>query len=173
MKQLEGTILKYEFCSCVTFANGHKSSFRKVEQIKVGKANDGYSFTMLGSSEETIDGDEPEEWNAIILQFGKTLCPYTLLATGDGELTGVQDFEEIKGHWLDQRQEIIDYYNSYLVKKESNRFYLAFNSEEKFFNIMKNNMFPRLLFWQDNLQNQKIEIRDFPAAKRFTIFTFR
>ena len=51
MKELEVPTIKYDFSSLVIFANGHKSSFRKVEQIKVGKANDGYSFSMLGSSE--------------------------------------------------------------------------------------------------------------------------
>lgn len=172
MLRLEDGLIKYEFNSCVTFANGHKSSFRKVEHIQVVKSDDGYSFTMLGPSDATIDGNEPEEWNAIILQFGKALYPYNLLVSENGEMIGVQDFEKIKDHWFEQRRGIIDYYNSYLVEKESNRFYLAFNSEEKFFNIIKNNMFPRLLFWQDNLKNQEVEIRDFPAAKRLAIFTF-
>lgn len=173
MYNFENTNVLYEFSSCVTFVDGHKSTFRKVESIQAQREKEGYLFTFLGTSDELIDGKEPEDWNPIILQFGRALCPYGLQVTEQGELTGVHDFETVKKHWFDQRREIIDYYNNYYIEKESNQYALALDSEEKFFSIIKKNMFPRLLFWQEGLASQEVEIRDFPSPARLAIFTFQ
>ena len=80
----------------MTFVDGHKSTFRKVESIQAQREKEGYLFTFLGTSDELIDGKEPEDWNPIILQFGRALCPYGLQVTEQGELTGVHDFETVK-----------------------------------------------------------------------------
>lgn len=82
----------------MTFVDGHKSTFRKVESIQAQREKEGYLFTFLGTSDELIDGKEPEDWNPIILQFGRALCPYGLQVTEQGELTGVHDFETVKKH---------------------------------------------------------------------------
>lgn len=163
----------YEFNTCITFANGQKSSFRKLEHIQAEEGKDGYAFTMKGSSNETLDDKEPEDWDAIVLEFGKALYPIGLRVSGQGEFVGLRDFEGIKEHWKARRQEIIDYYNSYLIEKESNRYALALKTEDKFYHILKENMFYRLFLWQESLQNQKVEIRDFPTRARLAIFTFQ
>ncbi|MBO4531341.1 MAG: hypothetical protein IK017_11885 [Paludibacteraceae bacterium] len=162
----------YEFNTCITFANGQKSSFRKLEHIQAEEGKDGYAFTMKGSSNETLDDKEPEDWDAIVLEFGKALYPIGLRVSGQGEFVGLRDFEGIKEHWKARRQEIIDYYNSYLIEKESNRYALALKTEDKFYHILKENMFYRLFLWQESLQNQKVEIRDFPTRARLAIFSF-
>ena len=39
----------YEFDSTVTFANGKKTTFRKVEHVTAKKVDDSYVFSMQGS----------------------------------------------------------------------------------------------------------------------------
>lgn len=162
----------YEFNSCVTFANGDTNTFRKIEHVSAENIGDSYIFTMQGSSEETLDGDEPEGWDAIVLKFGKALYPFSLQVSNEGRLNGFKDFEKIRNQWLERRQSIIDYYNDYYIEKESDRYYFVLKTEEKFFGILQKNMFYRLLFWQDNIDVEDIEIRDFPLNTRLTTFTF-
>lgn len=162
----------YAFSGKVTFADGHVSLFTKKDHVEVTKRKDVYICAMHGSSDEKLNGNDPDEFDAVILEFGKALYPMSLRVSEEGELLGVDDFDGLKEHWLAKRKEIIDYYNSYVVEKESNRYALALDSEEKFFNIIKKNMLYRLLFWQDELPNQEVEIRDFPARARLAIFTF-
>lgn len=173
MFDIEQLNTSFDFTATVIFANGHQSVFHKEEHICAKRVKDYYDFTFQGSSNESINNKAPEEWDDIVLQFGKALYPLSLKVSEQGELTGVRDFEKVKDHWFAKRQEIIDYYNSYLIEKESNRYALALMSEEKFSNIIKKNMFYRLLFWQDELSSQEIEIRDFPARARLAIFSFQ
>ena len=163
----------YEFDSTVTFANGKKTTFRKVEHVTAKKVDESYVFTMQGSSEEIIDGDEPDGWDVVVLRFGKALYPYSLKVERDGGLSGVLDFEKVKAHWFDQRQQIIDYYNDYYIEKESNRYALALKSEEKFFQTLKDNLFYSLFFWSENQPDHQVVIRDFPSRTRLAIFTFK
>lgn len=163
----------YEFISSVTFANGSRISFRKIEHVKADNIDGSYIFTMQGTSEETLDEMEPEDWDAIVLKFGKALYPYWLKVSAQGELLKVHDFSKIQKHWLEKRQEIIDYYNDYYIEKESNNYFLALKKEENFLEVIRKNMFCRLFFWQDNMQNQELEIRDFPLNTRLTTFVFQ
>ena len=173
MYDFERIEASYEFSSCVTYTDCHKSTFRKIEHVKVGCTDDARIFTMQGSSEETIDGKEPEGWGEIILRFGKALYPITLNVNERGKVIGIKDFEKTKEHWMTRRREIVESYeNNFLIKKESYRYALALKTEEKFIDILNKNMFYRLLLWQDGISGQMIEIRDFPASGRLAIFTF-
>ncbi len=162
----------YSFSAKVTFADGHVTLFSKKDHVEVNKRKDVYLFTMHGSSDEKLNGKDPDEFDAVVLELGKALYPIDLRVSEEGEFLGVDDFEALKNQWEANRKKIIDFYNSYLVEKESNRYALAFDSEEKFFNILKKNMLYRLLFWLDKSPNQEVEIRDFPARARLAIFTF-
>ena len=174
MYDFERIEASYEFSSCVTYTDCHKSTFRKIEHVKVGCTDDARIFTMQGSSEETIDGKEPEGWGEIILRFGKALYPITLNVNERGKVIGIKDFEKTKEHWMTRRREIVESYeNNFLIKKESYRYALALKTEEKFIDILNKNMFYRLLLWQDGISGQRIEIRDFPATGRLAIFTFQ
>lgn len=174
MFKFESINASYEFSSCVTFVDGHKSSFRKVERLKAENTKEAYVFTMLGTSEEMVDGKEPEEWGAIILHFGKELYPYSLLVSDQGDLLRVQDFERVREHWMTRKKELMEFYeHNFLIKKEAYRYALALKTEEKFLDIIRRNMFYKLLFWQDNIMGQEVEIRDFPAPQRLAIFTFQ
>lgn len=163
----------YDFSSVVTFANGQRSAFHKVEHVEARMDGNDYSFLMKGSSDETLNGVVPEEFDAIILEFGKALYPIDLRISDQGEFIAVNDFEGLKEHWLARRKEIVDYYNSYLIEKESNKYALALKTEEKFFNTLKENMLYKLLFWREEEPVASLGVRDFPSRARISTFVFQ
>lgn len=163
----------YEFVSCVTFCDGHKSTFCKKEHVKAVGSDGLYIFTMLGSSEETVDGMAPVDWSDIILQFAKALYPITLRVSGQGDFMAVENFEELRRRWKEKCQKIIDYYNSSLIEEESQRFALVMETEDKFFHTLKENVFYRLFFWTVDQPVQQVVIRDFPSYARLAIFSFQ
>ncbi len=164
----------YDFDSCITFVNGRKSVFHKTENIQIKKNRGGYEFLMLGSNEETLNGKTPDEFDAIILEFGKALYPMSLQVSEKGDFLGINDFNKLKDHWMTRRREIVEYYENFFpIKKQSYRYSLALDSEDKFYNILKENMFYRLLFWQEESPKQEVIIRDFPQMERLSIFTFQ
>ncbi|MBO4529121.1 MAG: hypothetical protein IK017_12940 [Paludibacteraceae bacterium] len=166
----------YEFASVVTFANGKRSEFKKKDQILFNRDDtekDKFVVTMLGSHDETIDGNPVDDFNQIILQFGKALYPIKMKVSDHGEIEHLLDFSEMKERWKLRREELIEYYEyEYLVKKQSHRYAVGLKSEEKFFGILKENMLYRLFFWYDNKQPQDLILHDFPARARKAIFTF-
>lgn len=163
----------YEFDSCITFVNGHKCIFHKVEHLQIKKSRGGYEFLMKGSDEELMNGRVPEEFDAIILEFWKAFYPFSFQVSEDGEFLSLNNFDKLKEHWLTRRREIVEYYENFFpIKKQSYRYALALDSEEKFKNILKENIFYRLLLWQEDSSNQEIVIRDFPSMGRLAIFNF-
>ncbi len=173
MYDFERVEASYEFLSCVTYTDCHKSNFRKIEHMKAECADGSYVFTMLGSTEESVDGIVPEGWGEIILKFGKALYPISLKVNENGEVFGINEFEKFKEQWMTRRREIVESYeNNFFIKKESYRYALALKTEEKFIDILRRNMFYCLLLWQDVASEHKVEIRDFPASGRLAIFTF-
>lgn len=169
----QGIETSYDFTSVVTFANGNTSSFHKVEHIYAQQEKQDFSFTMKGSTDETFDGKTPEDWAAIVLEFGKALYPINLSVSEQGDFMAVDDFEGVKQHWKDERQRLVDYYNNYWIEKESNRYALALKTEEKFYRTLKENMFYRLFFWREGQTDQQVVVRDFPLRARLSIFTFQ
>lgn len=165
--------LSYEFCTCVTHEDGCKTTFRKVEHIDARKDNSGFLFTFNGSSDETIDGKELEDWSEIFLKFGKALYPYTLKVSEDGKLLAVQNFEELRNSWMKKRSALVEYYeyNSH-VKDVSYSYMQSLNSEKTFLSILRRNAFFHLLFWQDNKLSQEVELQDFPTPNKLSIYCF-
>lgn len=174
MYNFEEISASYEFCTCITFADGHKSSFRKVEHIEAIRDKFGFKFTFEGSEDETFDGKEPDDWGAIFLELGKKLYPYTLQVGENGELIGVQDFDELKERWLTSRDELLENYeHNFEVKKVAFSYAYSLNSERMFLSLLRRNLFFHLLFWQDNLPSQEIEIKDFPDMSSLSVFLFQ
>ncbi len=164
-------LLTYEYCTCVTDDHGQKTTFRKVEHIGVRKDNSGFLFTFNGSSDETIDGAEPVDWSEIYYKFGKILYPYTLKVSDEGKLVGVQNFDSLRNRWLRERFDLIEYYQQKIRDKDVSYSYMkSLDSERKFLSVLRRDMFFHLFFWQDNLPNQEIEIKDFPINSLISIF---
>ena len=174
MYDIKQTDVSYVFHSSVTFTNGHKSTFQKIEHVQIKKTTNGkYEFKMIGSDEELLNGKEPEEFDAIVLEFGKVLYPISLQVSEDGEFLGINDFENLKEHWLTRGREIVEHYNSdVLIENEYKRYALSLASKETFYNILKYNSFYRLLFWNEDLLKREFVIRDFPACGRQVTFYF-
>ncbi len=173
MYNFDNIAASYEFSACVMFADGKKTSFTKVEHIQAKREDEGYCFTFNGSSNEKVNGKDPEDWNAIIIEFGKALYPYSLQVSDHGRLNSILDFDNFKEHWMTRRREIVEYYEcNFPIKKMSYSYSLSLKTEKKFLNILRKNLFYRLLFWQDDQTNQEIEIRDFPGREKFAIFSF-
>lgn len=165
--------LSYEFSVCVTHEDGHKTTYCKVEHIDAQKDNTGFLFTLNGSSEETINGKEPEDWGEIYLKFEKAKYPYSLQTTAEGKLIAVKNFDEFKERWMEQRSKLVEYYeyNQY-VKEVSYNYMYTLTSERMFISILNRNSFFNFLFWQDSLLNHEVEIQDFPTPEMLSIFCF-
>ncbi len=161
----------YEFCTCITFPDGQKNSFSKVEHIEAKVVKTGFLFTFEGSGDESFDGTEPDDWSSIFLSFGKALYPYTLQVSENGKLIGIKDFEKLKARWTATQEEILDKYDyNYEIKKIAYSYAYTLKSEKMFLSMLRRNMFFHLFFWQDNLPNQEIEIKDFPINSLISIF---
>lgn len=173
MYNFENISALYEFCTCVTSPDGCESTFRKVEHIEAKREKSGYTFSFEGCSQEVVDGKEPEDWNAITLDFSKAFYPYSLEVAENGKLIGVKDYQKIIEHWNRRRDELYEKYDYNIhVMDHSHIFMQVLESERMFLSVLKRNIFYRLLFWQDNLPSQEIEIRDFPSPRMITIFSF-
>lgn len=173
MYDFDKITLAYEYCSCVTYQDGHESSFRKVEHIEARRDNSGFLFTFYGSDNETIDGKEPEDWGAIFLKLGSGLYPYTLYVTADGKITGVKDFEEVKQRWMTQCNNIVEYYEYNIhVKNAACAYMESLESERVFISVLKRNIVYNLLFWNDDLFRHEVELLNFPIIEMMSIFSF-
>ena len=174
MNQLDGSSLKYEFTSLVTFANGKCSEFKKKEALQINKKGRGYLFTFLGSSDEMLQNEPVEDVDEIVLTFGKALYPLTMQVSENFLPEQLVDFQAVKDRWLKLRNELSEKndYN-YYINKELDKYELGLKSEEKLFSILKENMFYKLLFWQMGEERQSLVIRDFPAWTRLSIFSFQ
>lgn len=174
MYNIEDITTSYELCTCVTFEDGQKTSFRKVEHIAAKKVKTGFAFTFLGCEEEIMDGGELDDWGKIFMALGKALYPYTLLTNENGKLVGVKDFEKLKEGWIASRDAIIESYDyNYEVKKVAYSYSQTLATEKIFLGLLRRNMFFRLLFWQDDLTSQEVEIMNFPNKSALSIFCFQ
>lgn len=173
MYNFDNISVSYEYSTCVTHHDGHKSSFRKVEHIKARRDNTGFLFTFNGTSEDTIDGKELEDWGAIFQKFASALYPYTLQVTADGKITGVQNFDKLKEKWIAQCNNIVAYYNYNVhVKNAASSYAETLKSERMFLSYLRRNVVFNLLFWNDDQIRHEVELQQFPTPKMITIFSF-
>lgn len=173
MSQQDGTPINYEFTSLVTFANGKRSEFKKKESLRVEEKRDGYVFTFLGSTEETLQNKPVDDVDEIVLQFGKALYPLSMQVSKGFVPEKLVDYPVVKERWLKYRKEMsekCDY--NYFINKELDSYELVLSSEERLFSTLIENMLYKLFFWQMEADGQELVIRDFPAWERLAIFKF-
>lgn len=174
MYNFKNITCSYELCTFVTFADGKKNAFRKVEHIAAQKVKNGFEFTFLGCEEETLEGGELNDWGKYFMELGKALYPFTLLTNGNGKLVGVRDFEKMKERWIASMDAIIESYaNNYEVKKVAHSYSQSLATEKIFLSSLRRNMFFRILFWQDDLNSKEVEIMNFPYNPALSIFCFQ
>lgn len=174
MSKIDGTLIKYEFTSLVTFANGKRSQMKKIESLSINKKGNYYICTFEGSCEETLQNEPISGINEVVLSFGKALYPLSIKVTTDGNLEEIVDFPMVKERWMKKRDELVAKYdNNYYINKEAESYALGLKSEETLLSILKENMFYKLLFWQVDKDEQTLEIRDFPSYARSAVFSFR
>lgn len=173
MNQTDGALIRYEFTSLVTFANGKHSQLKKIESLSINKKSNGYICTFEGSCEETLQNEPISGINEVVLLFGKALYPLSIKVSKNGTLESIVDFPMVKERWMKKRDELVAKYNNYYINKEAESYALGLESEETLLSILKENMFYKLLFWQVDKDEQTLEIRDFPSYARSAIFSFR
>ena len=174
MNQTYSALIKYEFTSLVTFANGKHSQLKKIESLSVNKKGNYYICTFEGSCEEALQNEPISGINEVVLLFGKALYPLSIKVTTDGNLEEIVDFPMVKERWMKKRDELVAKYdNNYYINKEAECYALGLKSEETLLSILKENMFYKLLFWQVDKDEQTLEIRDFPSYARSAVFSFR
>lgn len=174
MNSIDGDVVKYEFSSIVTFANGMQSKLKKVESLNINKKGKSYIYTFIGSCDETLQNEPISGNNEVVLSFGKALYPLSMQVSEDGDIERIVDFPMLKERWMKKRDELVAKYdNNIYIKKEAENYALGLESEATLLSILKENMFYKLLFWQIDKDEQTLEIRDFPSYARSAIFSFR
>ena len=110
MNQTDSALIKYEFTSLVTFANGKHSQLKKIESLSVNKKGNYYICTFEGSCEEALQNEPISGINEVVLLFGKALYPLSIKVTTDGNLEEIVDFPMVKERWMKKRDELVAKY---------------------------------------------------------------
>lgn len=162
----------YNFISRTTFVTGERFSYEKLEKISVKRSKEGFLFTMLGSENETINGEEINDSYRVNLDYGKALYPLILKVSNDGKLLNIQDIEAVRKQWGKKAEELNEYYGYAPVAMTISRQYGMALSDDSFLDVLRNNMIYRLLFWHDSSVAEPVCVPHFPEPERKAFYWF-
>lgn len=170
--KFEEIAVEYQFMSCTTWMTGEKFTYEKLDKFVVKRSGNEYLFTVLGSENETINGEEINDSYRVILDYGKALYPLTLKVYSDGKLLDIQDVEAVRKQWGKKAEELNEYYGYAPVAMTISRQYGMVLSDGSFLDVLRNNMIYRLLFWHDSFVWEPVSVPHFPEPERKAFYWF-
>ncbi len=162
----------YDFLSRTTFVTGEQFIYEKQDKISARRDGDMFHFTMLGSEDEKINGEEINDSYRITLDYGKALYPLTLKISDDGKLLDIEDLDDVRKQWGEKSEKLNEYYGYAPIVITLCRQYGEVLNGNLFFNVLYNNMMYRLLFWHESSLNIPISVPNFPAPDRYAYYSF-
>ena len=101
----------YQLFSEMLFPNGDKSSYQDIVTIfYTGNLIKTSSLEINKKGQNLIDGDSSQEFDFIMSWLGNALYPMTVRMNDLGEVTGIENIDEVRERYATEGQKIIDYY---------------------------------------------------------------
>src|SRR5574344_583370 len=102
----------------LSMPNGKETKLQYIEHISIRTCPIGnYSITLLGTTDETLDGLPMQDFDAVMLLIGKALYPVELNLREDNSIESVSNFDMMKQTWQKRCSNILAIYeNADLVK---------------------------------------------------------
>ena len=163
----------YDFLSRTTFVTGEQFVYEKQDKISARRDGSDYIFTMLGSEDERVNGEEINDSYRIPLDFGKAMYPLSLRVSDEGKLLDIVNFDGLKEQWEKKAKELDEYYGYAPVVLTLHRQYEDVLKDDPFVKVLANNMMYRLLFWHESSIAEPVSVPHFPEPEREAFYLFR
>ena len=174
MYKFEEVRAEYKFVLTTIQETGEKEIFIKHMDFYAKKENEkDYLFTMGCPTKATIDGEPLAGSQAIEFMFDQAMYPMQLMASPEGSLRYVNDFDGLCKQWEKNANKIIsDYENDAVVTLMAHRLALGFRDAIYHYNQVWYDLFYRLFFWNKKEANSAILLDNWPGPKSYVNLYF-
>lgn len=174
MYKFEEVRAEYKFVLTTIQETGEKEIFIKHMDFYAKKENENdYLFTMGCPTKATIDGEPLAGSQAIEFMFDQAMYPMQLMASPEGSLRYVNDFDGLCKQWENNANKIIsDYENDAVVTLMAHKNSFAFRDEIYHYNLIWYNQFYRLLFWNKTKASAAVFLNNWPGPDNHVNFYF-